>query len=170
MESLWLFGQNARWFAGLFTDNSNSGAWVVTVELNDEYDDEPKSVRNLIERLRKLGESTRPRDHLHPVAVNSELNGRLYEVSDRQIGQLFFDFCWAPCYVFSPELTIVMQATDRLRRSTGGVLTNEDAQDDPRLCPKCGRDEMRLHYGIDEPDFWRCGYWDCRRKIYVGEH
>jgi hypothetical protein len=144
----------------------------VAVELDDELDDEPKSIRNLIERLRKLGESPRPRDHLYAVVVDSALTDRLDGLSDRQIGQLLFDVCWAECYVASPEAAIVTQAIDRLRRSTGGVITREDAQDDPKqrpVCPKCGSDEMYLHYGIDEPDFWRCDYVSCQHKIYVGE-
>jgi hypothetical protein len=28
---------------------------------------------------------------------------------------------------------------------------------------------MCWHYGIDEPDFWECGYLDCSHKIHVGE-
>jgi hypothetical protein len=136
----------------------------VTVELNDE-----PSIRNLIERLRTLGESPRPLDRLYAVAVDRALSDRLNELSDRQIGQLLFDFCWAECYVNSPELIIVTQAIDRLRRSMGGVITNEEAQENlgPQpVCPKCGN-EMFLHYGIDEPDFWLCDYVACRHKRYV---
>jgi hypothetical protein len=135
-----------------------------------ESDDEP-SIRNLIERLRKLGESPRPVDRLYAVAVDSALTDRLNELSDRQIGQLLFDFCWAAFYLASPELTIVTQAIDRLCRSTGGVITREEAQDNLKqrpICPKCGGNEMYLHYGIDEPDFWRCDYMACRHKSYVG--
>ena len=47
-----------------------------------------------------------------------------------------------------PELIIVTQAIDRLRRSTGGAVTNEKAQDNLKqqpVCPKCGN-EMFLHY------------------------
>ena len=138
-----------------------------------ELDDEPNSIRNLIERLRKLHESLRPRDRLYAIVVDSTLTDRLNELSDRQIGQLLFDVCWAECYVVSPEATIVTQAIDRLRRSTGGVLTEEEAQDELKqrpVCPKCGIDEMYLHYGIDEPDFWRCDYCSCHHKIYIGEH
>ena len=137
-----------------------------------ELDDEPKSILNLIERLRKLGESPCPVDRLYAVAVDSALTDGLNELSDRQIGQLLFDFCWAECYLASPELSIVTQAIDRLRRSTGGVITKEQAQDNLKqrpVCPKCGSNEMYLHYGIDEPDFWRCDYLSCQYKIYVGE-
>ena len=140
------------------------------MELDDQYDDEP-SIRNLIERLRKLGESPRFVDRLYAMAVDNALTDRLNELSDRQIGQLLFDFCWAECYVNSPELTLVTQAIDRLRRSTGGVITKEEAQDSRKqqpVCPECGN-EMFLHYGIDEPDFWRCDYVSCSHKIYVGE-
>ena len=142
----------------------------VAVELDDEYDDEP-SIRNLIERLRKLGESPRPLDHLYAVAVDSTLSDRLNGLSDRQIGQLLFDFCWAECYFASPELSIVTQAIDRLRRSTGGGIPNEEAEESRKqrpVCPKCGN-EMFLHYGIDEPDFWLCDYVSCRHRRYVAE-
>jgi hypothetical protein len=144
-------------------------AWGVAVELEDEFDDEPRSTRDLIERQRKLGESPRPLDHLYAVAVGGALSDRLNELSDRQIGQLLFDFCWSELYVDGPELTIVTQAIDRLRRSKGGVVPNEEAQDSLKqqpVCPKCGN-EMFLHYGIDEPDFWRCDYVACRHKRYV---
>ena len=116
------------------------------MELDDEYDDESESIRNLIERLRKLGESLRPLDHLYAVVVDNALTDRLNELSDRQIGQLLFDFCWAQCYSPSPELTVVTQAIDRLRRSAGGVITEKEAQDELKqrpLCPKCGSDEIR---------------------------
>jgi hypothetical protein len=133
-----------------------------------ELDDEPKSIRDLMERLRKLSESLRPLDRLQAVAVNSALSNRLNELSDRQIGQLLFDFCWAECYLNSGELTIVTQAIDRLRGSTGGTVTNEENQDNLKqpVCPKCGN-EMFLHYGIDESDFWLCDYVSCRHKLFL---
>jgi NAD-dependent SIR2 family protein deacetylase len=83
----------------------------------------------------------------------------------------FSNFCWPELYVDGPELIIVTQAIDRLRRSTGGAVTNEEAQENLRqqpVCPKCGN-EMFLHYGIDEPDFWLCDRVACRHKRYVGE-
>src|ERR1039458_134045 len=72
-------------------------AWGVAVELDDEFDDEPRSTRYLIERQRKLGESPRPIDRLRAAVFGSALSHRLNGLSDRQIGQLLFDFCWAEC-------------------------------------------------------------------------
>jgi hypothetical protein len=144
-------------------------AWGVAVELDDEFDDKPRSIHYLIERQRKLGESSRPLDRLYAVVVDRALTDRLNELRDRQIGQLLFDFCWAAFDFASPELTIVAQAIDRLRRSTGGVITKEEAQENlgPQpVCPTCGND-MFLHYGIDEPDFWLCDWVDCRHKRYA---
>ena len=69
-------------------------AWGVVVELDEEFDDEPRSTRYLIERQRKLSESPRPIDRLRAVVLAGALNDRLNELSDRQIGQLLFDFCW----------------------------------------------------------------------------
>jgi len=112
-------------------------AWGVAVELDDEFDDEPRSTRYLIERQRKLGESPRPIDRLRAVVLGGALSDRLNELSDRQIGQLLFDFCWAECYFNSPELSIVTQAIDRLRRSTGGVFTKEEAHENLRPQPVC---------------------------------
>ena len=146
-------------------------AWGVAVQLDDEFDDEPRSTRYLIERQRKLGESPLLIDPLTAMILGSVLGHRLNELSDRQIGQLLFDFWWPELYVDGPELIIVTQAIDRLRRSTGGAVTNEEAQDNltqQPVCPKCGN-EMFLHYGIDEPDFWRCDYVSCRHRRYVGE-
>src|ERR1017187_1160668 len=147
------------------------GLWGVAVELDDEFDDEPRSTRYLIERQRKLGESPLLIDRLTAMILGSALGHRLNGLSDRQIGQLLFDFCWAECYFNSPELIIVTQAIDRLRRSMGGAVTKEEAQENlgPQpVCPKCGN-EMFLHYGIDEPDFWRCDALGCRHKRYVGD-
>jgi len=141
------------------------------VKLDDEFDDEPRSTRDLIKRQQKLGASPLLVDRLTAMVLGGRLSGRLKGFSDRQIGQLLFDFCWAELYVDGPELSIVTQAIDRLRRSTGGAVTNEEAQDNrkqPPVCPKCGN-EMFLHYGIDEPDFWLCDSVACRHKRYAGE-
>ena len=103
--------------------------------------------------------------------LGNRLDDRLKGFSDRQIGQLLFDFCWPELYVDGPELIIVTQAIDRLRRSTGGVITKEEAQANltqQPVCAKCGG-EMFLHCGIDEPDFWLCDCVSCRHKRYVRE-
>ncbi|MBZ5653439.1 MAG: hypothetical protein LAO18_23505 [Acidobacteriia bacterium] len=124
----------------------------------------------MIKRLRKLGESPRPIDRLIAVVMGAALDDRLKVFSDRQIGQLLFDFCWPDLYVDGPELIIVTQAIDRLRRSTGGPVTKGETQDDLKqqpVCPKCGN-EMFLHYGIDEADFWLCDFVRCGHKRYVG--
>ena len=138
------------------------------MELDDEYDDGP-NICKLIERLRKLGESPRQLDQLCAVVLGGTLTDRLNKLSDRQIGQLLFDFCWPELYLNGPELLICAHAMDRLRRSTGGVITNGEAQANLKqqpVCPKCGN-EMFLHYGIDEPDFWLCDRVACRHKRYV---
>ena len=128
------------------------------------------STRDIIKRQRKLTESPRPIDRLRAVVLGAALGDRLNESSDRQIGQLLFDCCWPELYVDGPELIIVTQAIDRLRRSTGGAVAHEEAQESMKqqpVCPKCGN-EMFLHYGIDEPDFWLCDRVACGHKRYVG--
>ena len=107
----------------------------------------------------------------NPRILGGTLSDRLNGLSDRQIGQLLFDFCWAELYVDGPELVIVTQAIDRLRRSTGGAVRNDEAQESLKqqpVCPKCGN-EMFLHYGIDEPNFWLCDWMGCRHKRHVSE-
>ena len=105
------------------------------------------------------------------MVLGAALGDRLNELSDRQIGQLLFDFCWPELYVDGPELVIVTQAIDRLRRSMEGPGKNEEAQGKLKqrpVCPKCGN-EMFLHCGIDEPDSWLCDYLGCQLKTYVWE-
>ena len=129
------------------------------------------TTRDTIKRQRKLGESPRAVDRLRAAVLGGALKDRLNKLSDRQIGQLLFDFCWPELYVDGPELIIVTQAIDRLRRSTGGAVTNAEAEENltqQPVCPKCGN-ETFLHYGIDEPDFWLCDFVGCRHKRYVVE-
>ena len=145
------------------------GTWSVAVEFDDEYDDE-LSTRDLIKRQQKLGASPLVVDRLTAMVLGGRLDERLQGFSDRQIGQLLFDFCWPELDVDGPELTIVTQAIDRLRRSTAGAVTKGETQDNLKLqpvCPKCGNKRF-LHYGIDEPDFWLCDRVACRHKRYVG--
>ena len=44
-------------------------AWGAAVELVDEFDDDPRSIRSLINRQQKLGESPRPIDQLRAVVL-----------------------------------------------------------------------------------------------------
>ena len=52
-------------------------AWGVAVELDDEFDDEPRSTCYLIKRQRKLGESPRPIDRLRAMVLGGALSDRL---------------------------------------------------------------------------------------------
>ena len=74
------------------------------MELDDEFDDELGTL-HLIKRQRKLSESPRPVDRLRAVVLGGALRDRLNELSDRQIGQLLFDFCWPELYVDGPDIT-----------------------------------------------------------------
>jgi hypothetical protein len=77
------------------------GVWLWNWD--GDFDDE-LSTRYLIKRQRKLGESLRPIDQLRAVVLGGALGDRLNKLSDRQIGQLFFDFCWPELYVDGPYL------------------------------------------------------------------
>ena len=136
------------------------------MESFDEFG-EDLSTQDLIRRQQKLGASPLVVDRLTAMGLGRTLHDRLNAFSDRQ---LLFDFCWAQMYVDGPELSFVTQAIDRLRRSPGGVITNEEAEETPKrrpACPKCGG-QMYVHYGIDDPDFWLCESVSCSHKIYVG--
>ena len=137
------------------------------MEFHDGFG-EDLSTHDLIMRQQKLGASPLVVDRLSAMGLGNTLRDRLNAMSDRQIGQLLFDFCWTQMYVDGPELGLVTQAIDRLRRSPGGLITNEEADERLQqrpLCPKCGS-EMFLHYGIDEPDFWLCESVSCSHRIY----
>lgn len=138
------------------------------MESNDKFH-EDLSTYDLIKRQQKLGASPLVVDRLSAIALGATLHDRLNALSDRQVGQLIFDFCWDQMYMEGPELSLVTQAVDRLRRSTGGGITFEEADERLKqrpICPKCGGVEMYLHYGIDEPDFWQCDYVSCNHRIY----
>lgn len=96
------------------------------------------------------------------------LDKRLAQLTDRQIGQLMFDFVGHSAAIFEPEMTICGQATRRLLRSTAGKVTPEETNSATQrtACPRCGN-EMLLHFGIDEADFFECVRLICRCKEYV---
>jgi hypothetical protein len=139
------------------------------VEFHDGFG-EDLSTHDLIKRQQKLSASPLVIDRLSAIALGGTLHDRLNAMSDRQIGQLIFDFCWVQMYMEGPELSLVTQAIDRLRRSTGGGITFEEADERLKqrpICPEpeCGC-EMYIHYGIDEPDFWLCESLSCGHRIY----
>ena len=123
----------------------------------------------LVEIQRLLACSENPFERLlGALFVAGVLDMRLSQLTDRQIGQLMFDHFRNDLEILLPETTICDHATRRLFRSAGGRLTAEDIEK-PRqgpACPKC-RNEMLLHYGIDEPDFLECVLVNCGHKEYV---
>jgi hypothetical protein len=76
-----------------------------------------------------------------------------------------FDHVGRDLGIAQPEAVICGQATQRLFRSENGRLEEGPPIRPP--CPLCGN-EMLFHYGIDEPDFFECGYLGCGQKEYVG--
>jgi len=74
------------------------------------------------------------------------------------------DFVERDLGIAQPEAVVCGQATRRLFRSEGGRLEEEPPLRPP--CPKCGN-EMLLHYGIDEPDYFECFLLGCLHKEYV---
>jgi len=98
--------------------------------------------------------------------ISCVLAERLNHLSDRPIAQLLLDEVWSRLSPLTPESTICLQAVDRLRRSDNDELTNEDnaiEQEQRAACPKCGN-EMLLHYGIDDRDFWECVLLKCGHR------
>lgn len=96
------------------------------------------------------------------------LDKRLAELTDRQVGQLLAEHVGHDLGIFMPEMMICNQATHRLFRSPGGILTPEDTemQSKHRPCPQCGED-MMLVIGIDEPDYWECTRIKCGYKEHI---
>lgn len=96
------------------------------------------------------------------------LKERLARLTDRQVGQLMFDFVWNQLSVLDPEMTICQHATQRLFRSAGGNFTAEDIEREQPSCPKCGSG-MIHNFGIDGPNFWACDFLGCEYRIRVEE-
>ncbi len=127
------------------------------------------TIRELMVRQRRLAVCEDPLLRCFgTLLVSAVLEARLAEVSDRQIGQLMFDHFAPDLGIVQPEWTLCLQAIRRLFRSTGGKLTAQDvAQQRHRpCCPQCG-EEMVLHYGVEEPDFYECGALDCQHRQYA---
>jgi hypothetical protein len=122
-------------------------------------------VASLIEEQRRLSNSQQPFERMVGSFLLADmLNHRLAALSDRQIGQLLADLVWDRLELFSPEVVICEHATQRLFRSFGGGFTVEDIEKQKHgACPRCGN-EMLLHFGIDEPDFYECPVLACGHK------
>jgi hypothetical protein len=118
-------------------------------------------VAALIDAQCKLANSEGPFEQIvGTLFLAGVLNERLARLTDRQVGQLMFDYVWNSLGVLAPETTICQHATQRLFRSTGGNLTAEDIEREQPSCPKCGS-EMIHNFGIDEPDFFECTALHC---------
>jgi hypothetical protein len=97
--------------------------------------------------------------------VVGTLKTRLKHLTDRQCGQLLYDYVWNNLCYFSPAMAICEESKRRLMRSEAGslecpegilpILTN---------CPKCGM-EMLFSYGIEEPDFLECLSTNCKYRM-----
>jgi hypothetical protein len=136
--------------------------------VHDYYSGEEEiSVESLIEEQRRLARSKSPCERVvGSLYMSGILKERLARLTDKQIGQLVFDFVDEQLGVFDPETTICRHATLRLFRSSGGHLTvgEIERQEQRPACPKCGS-EMIRHFGIDEPDFLKCALLDCGLRI-----
>jgi len=126
-------------------------------------------VSRLIEMQRRLAESQNPfLRRIGALWAAGVLDRHLDALSDRQVGQLMADEVGRDLGIVQPEATICHQATQRLFRSKNGSFTGEPAARSERpSCPKCGN-EMLLHYGIGESDFYQCVFLRCEYKEYVG--
>jgi hypothetical protein len=122
------------------------------------------SIWGLIEMQRRLARS---KNHfiqrMGTLVSAGVLDRRLSELTDRQLGQLMFEKVGRDSTVFEPELMICNQATQRLFRSANGALDDGASQPQHPPCPKC-ENEMLLHYGIEEPDFYECVSLTCGYK------
>ena len=116
------------------------------------------TIRELIEKHKRLRCSTNPAERLAAaLLISGVLAKHLPRLRDCQIGQLLLDEVWSKLNLLAPESTVCLEAVDRLRGSTEGESSNRPA------CPKCGN-EMLIHYGIDEPDFFECVLVKCGHR------
>jgi hypothetical protein len=126
------------------------------------------TVSDLMNMQRRLAESENPFERVvGTLWAAGTLQKRLAQLSDRQIGQLLYDFVGDELPgLYTPETTICHQAALRLFRSESGSLTPEENEATKRrtTCPKCGN-EMLLQYGIDEPDHLECVLVKCGNRI-----
>ena len=90
--------------------------------------DKDITVSELIEIQRRLARAERAFDRLiGTLWAAGTLEKSLAQLTDHQIGKLLTDFVDDQLGLFEPEMTICRQATLRLFRSAGGMLTPERA-------------------------------------------
>jgi len=127
--------------------------------------DERRSIRSLIELQRRLiGSRNFFLRRIGALLGAGALDRQLSELRDKQVGQLMLDFVERDLGIVQPEATICHQATRRLFRSELGSIEEEALLRPP--CPKCGN-EMLLHYGLDDLDFYQCTFLGCEYKEYA---
>ncbi len=114
-------------------------------------------------------------DGLRRLAVAGRRQHELLSCTDRQIGQLMFDHLWDEFELASAAMSIGMEATHRLFRSSAGERKPDEVLNDPDelpTCPRCG--QPMLHYiGDGEPDYRKCTSLKCELKTPeppTGEH
>jgi hypothetical protein len=134
-----------------------------------QHPEEDVTICELIEIQRMLARSKDPFERVvGALFVAVILDMRLGQLTDRQIGQLMFDYFGHDLGILLPETTICDHATRRLFRSAGGSFTTEDWEKQrQRPCPRCGN-EMLPHVGIDGPDFRQCVLLKCGHKEPLG--
>ena len=137
----------------------------------EQAPEEGFDLRSLIEAQRRLIDSKHPFEQVVTALwVGGTLKRRLAQLTDRQVGQLVWDYVLDQLTLFGPDATICQHATERLFRSAGGSWAEDDksAMDaDTPPCPACGSETI-YHVGIDEPDFLLCGRADCEHKEPLG--
>lgn len=89
--------------------------------------EEEHTVRGLMEMQRRFAHSNNRFERCFGSLLTAgRLERHLATLSDRQIGQLMFDYVGGNLGVFQPEATICQHAIRRLFRSAGGRITVED--------------------------------------------
>lgn len=107
--------------------------------------------------------SPKLQDLLATAACQQSLRKR----TDKQIGQLVYDYVWNELDLSTAAMAVAVEATHRLYRSSGGPSIGEPRLNEPdclAVCPSCGSDMLR-RIGIDEPDYYVCTALGCGNKV-----
>lgn len=127
-----------------------------------------QTIRAVIEAQRQRLRSNDARVRLLGSFLHSgDIGARIMSMSDRQVGQLVFDYVGGDFCFGSPEAAICAEATERLFRSPSGIRLPDERLNEPGrlpICPRCGA-EMMHFIGIDETDYRQCASLKCQHKI-----